>query len=116
LGCYSQLWASATCAAYPTIYQSDLGYYRTGYKKTPIFTEKSLPTGLKNDHSTKAGVWAKIVVIEGKLRYRVDTLGIDVELSLDKSGIVVPEMLHSVEPLGTVKFFVEFYKEPDHFT
>jgi len=49
-------------------------------------------------------------------RYRVDTLGIDVELSLDKSGIVVPEMLHSVEPLGTVKFFVEFYKEPDHFT
>ncbi len=86
------------------------------YKKTPIFTEKSLPTGLKNDHSTKAGVWAKIVVIEGKLRYRVDTLGIDVELSLDKSGIVVPEMLHSVEPLGTVKFFVKFYKEPDHFT
>jgi len=85
------------------------------YKKTPIFTEESLPAGLKNDHSTKAGIWAKIIVTEGKLRYRVDTLGSDVELSLDKFGIVVPEVLHSIEPLGTVHFFVEFYKKPDHF-
>jgi len=85
------------------------------YKKTPIFTEESLPAGLKNDHSTKAGIWAKIIVTEGKLRYRVDTLGTDVELSLDKFGIVVPEVLHSMEPLGTVHFFVEFYKKPDHF-
>jgi len=85
------------------------------YKKTPIFTEESLPAGLKNDHSTKAGIWAKIIVTEGKLRYRVDTLGTDVELSLDKFGIVVPEVLHSIEPLGTVHFFVEFYKKPDHF-
>lgn len=83
------------------------------YKKTPIFTEESLPTSLKNDHSTKAGVWAKIIVTEGKLRYRVDTLETDVELSLGKSGIVVPEVLHSVVPLGMVRFFVEFYKEPD---
>jgi len=85
------------------------------YKKTPIFTEESLPAGLKNDHSTKAGIWAKIIVTEGKLRYRVDTLETDVELSLDKFGIVVPEVLHSIEPLGTVHFFVEFYKKPDHF-
>jgi len=86
------------------------------YNKTPIFTEESLPAGLKNDHSTKAGIWAKIILTKGKLRYRVDTLGTNVELSPDKFGIVVPEVLHSVEPLGTVHFFVEFYKKPDHFT
>ncbi len=35
------------------------------------------------------------------------------ELSQDKLGIVVPEVLHSVEPLGMVRFLVEFYKKPD---
>ena len=77
-----------------------------------------MPAGLKNDRSTKTGIWEKIIVTEGRLRYHADTLGTDVELelSLDKFGIVVPEVLHSVGPLGTVHFFVEFYKEPDRFT
>ena len=83
------------------------------YKQTPVFTEETVPAGLKKDHSTKTGVWAKIIVTEGKLRYRVDALGTDMELSQDKPGIVVPEVLHSVEPLGAVRFFVEFYKKPD---
>lgn len=83
------------------------------YKRTPVFTEETVPAGLKKDHSTRTGIWAKIIVIEGKLRYRVDALGTDMEISQDKLGIVVPEVLHSVEPLGTVRFFVEFYKMPD---
>ncbi|MGH8501386.1 MAG: DUF3565 domain-containing protein [Gammaproteobacteria bacterium] len=82
------------------------------YKRTPVFTEESVPAGLKKDHSTKAGVWAKIVVIEGTLRYRVDALQTDVNLSQNKPGIVVPEVAHSVEPLGMVRFFVEFYRPP----
>ena len=86
------------------------------YKKTPVFTEESLPSGLKNDHSTKIGIWGKIIVTEGKLRYRVNSLKTDIELSPSESGIVLPEVLHSVAPLGTVKFFVEFYKEPDCLT
>lgn len=86
------------------------------YKKTPIFTDKSLPAGLKSDHSTKTGVWGKIIVTGGKLRYCVAALDTDVELSLNNPGIVVPEVLHSIEPLGAVSFFVEFYKEPYHAT
>jgi hypothetical protein len=35
------------------------------------------------------------------------------ELFPGKLGIVVPEVLHNVEPLGTVRFFVEFYRAPD---
>ena len=85
------------------------------YKKTPVFTEESLPSGLKNDHSTKVGVWGKIIVTEGKLQYRVNSLKTDVELSPGEPGIVLPEILHSVAPLGAVKFYVEFYKEPDYF-
>jgi len=84
------------------------------YKKTPVFTEESLPSELKNDHSTKVGVWGKIIVTEGKLQYLVNSLKTDVELSPGELGIILPEIVHSVAPLGTVKFYVEFYKEPDY--
>ena len=83
------------------------------YKRTPIFTEESVPAALRNDHSTKTGVWGKIIVEEGRLRYRVGPLDVDVELSPDNGGIVIPEVLHSVEPLGPVRFFVEFYRASD---
>ena len=83
------------------------------YKKTPVFTEESLPGALRKDHATRVGVWGKIIMAEGKLRYRVPALQADMELSQDKIGIVVPEVLHNVEPLGAIRFFVEFYKAPD---
>lgn len=91
----------------------ELPDYFIPYKRTPVFTEESLPVGLRNDHSTKAGVWGKIKVAEGKVRYRVPDFGADMELSTDKVGIVVPEVLHNVQPLGAVRFFVEFYRAPD---
>jgi tellurite methyltransferase len=62
---------------------------------------------------TKAGVWATIVVNDGKLRYCVDALHADVELSQNHFGIVVPEVPHRVEPVGMVRFFVQFYRSPN---
>ena len=32
------------------------------YKRTPVFEQHSVPAGLLKRHSTKAGVWGKIVV------------------------------------------------------
>lgn len=93
---------------------SELPDHFVAYKQTPVFTESTLPDGLKKNHSTRNGVWAKIRVAEGRLRYRVESLGIDTELTPDVTGIVIPEVLHSVEPLGNVRFLVEFYKTPDH--
>ncbi len=78
------------------------------YKRTDVFTERSVPAGLRKDHSTKAGVWARIVVVEGTLRYHVASLGRTMELTADHCGIVIPEIRHHVEPVGTVQFFVEF--------
>ena len=57
-------------------------------------------------------MWAKIVVGDGRLRYCVEALNADIELSHDRVGIVVPEVLHRVEPLGAVRFYVEFYRAP----
>jgi tellurite resistance-related uncharacterized protein len=82
------------------------------YKRTPEFDHTTVPAALRRDHSTKRGVWGKIVVVDGRLRYRVESLNTDVELSRDRAGIVVPEVLHHVEPVGEVRFYVEFYRAP----
>lgn len=81
----------------------------TPYKRTPVFDQGSLPAGLRREHRTKPGVWALIHVVEGQLRYRVlDPPGEQV-LSPGVAGVVFPEQRHEVEPIGPVRFFVEFY-------
>lgn len=82
------------------------------YKRTQDFTEETVPAGLRADHRTARGVWAKIQVHKGRLRYRVPPLALDVVLTPAEAGIVVPQVLHSVEPIGAVCFFVEFYRAP----
>ena len=80
------------------------------YRRTPIFTEATLPAALRHSHKTKAGVWGLIVVLEGRLRFR--RLEPVVETMLDPAapGLVAPEEPHEVEPIGNVRFFVEFYR------
>jgi len=82
------------------------------YKRTPEFDHTTVPAALRRDHSTKPGVWAKIVVVDGRLRYRVESLNTDIELSRDRTGVVLPEVLHHVEPVGEVRFYVQFYRAP----
>ncbi len=84
------------------------------YRKTAEFTENAIPQGLRNDHSTRPGVWGKIHVIEGKLIYRVDALNTKIEISPDVPGIVIPEIKHHIEPAGAVRFFIEFYRRFDN--
>lgn len=82
------------------------------YRRTPIFTEATLPGALRHRHQTKAGVWGLINVIEGRLRFR--RLDPPSETVIDPSAptVVAPEEPHEVEPLGLVRFFVEFYAAP----
>ncbi|XXY46796.1 DUF3565 domain-containing protein [Sorangium sp. So ce269] len=82
------------------------------YKRTPEFDEGTIPGGLRKDHATKPGVWGVIHVVSGQLRYRIDGLGgRDFLLSPETQGIVVPEVLHRVDPEGPVRFFVEFRRK-----
>ena len=84
-----------------------------GLERTPEFTEDSIPNGLRARHVTVAGVWGRIVVTAGALRYRCAELGIDVALTPEQPGIVAPEASHQVDPAGPVRFFVEFLHVPD---
>lgn len=84
------------------------------YKRSPVFDEQTLPAGLRNEHRTKQGVWGVIRLLEGRVRYR--TLDPPSEMILDAvhPGLVSPDVAHSVEPLGPMRMYVEFYKQaPD---
>ncbi|MEZ4360796.1 MAG: DUF3565 domain-containing protein [Kofleriaceae bacterium] len=80
------------------------------YRRTAIFDERTVPAALLRDHRTKPSVWGVIHVVAGQLRYIVEP-PLTAEHVLDEAhpGIVVPEVLHRVEPLGAVRFYVEFH-------
>jgi len=81
------------------------------YHESAPFTETTMPAALGKDHATKPGVWARIVVHAGRLRYHVHApLARVVELAPGTPGIVVPEVRHHVEPVGAVRFQVEFLR------
>ncbi len=82
------------------------------YRRTPIFTEATLPAGLRHRHQTKPGVWGLITVIEGRLRLRRLLSGAESNLDPAAPGVVAPEEPHEVEPLGPVRFFIEFHAAP----
>ena len=83
------------------------------YQRTKEFSEVTLPSGLRSRHATKPGVWGRICVLEGQLRYRI--LASEIEervLRRGSPGVVEPEVPHEVEPVGEVRFFVEFLRRP----
>ena len=82
------------------------------YKRTPEFTETTVPAGLLRSHSTKEGVWAKIHVLSGTLRFTDLVLGTRQELAEGIHALVHPKAEHEVAPVGSVRFFVEFHAAP----
>ena len=81
------------------------------YWESPIFTEATVPEHLLESHETKLGTWARILVLEGRLQYQILGPGGETrELAPDQPGIVAPTVPHKVEPLGPVRFRVEFYR------
>lgn len=87
------------------------------YKRTPSFTEATVPAGLLGEHSTKEGVWGLIRVEEGQLRYHVTDSRREpsqrILTPLTEPGLVEPTIIHCVEPVGPVRFYVEFHRNPE---
>lgn len=83
----------------------------TPYKRTPEFTRTSTPAGLLRGHNTKEGVWARIVILEGSMTYRIlEPVVEEVSLSPDRWGVIEPKVLHEIVPDEGVRFYVEFYR------
>ena len=82
------------------------------YKRTPEFTQSTVPAGLLRSHDTKDGVWGKIVVLEGTLLYRILEPKVEeIVLSPNRCGVVEPTVKHEVVPSTGVRFYVEFHRE-----
>jgi tellurite methyltransferase len=79
------------------------------YRTSAVFDERTMPAGLRRRHCTKPGVWGVIRVVTGQLRFRVLEGGAESILDCEHPGLAQPGQLHEVEPLGPVRFFIEFY-------
>jgi len=82
------------------------------YAESPIFTENTVPEKLTTLHDTKSGVWGRLCVLDGRLKYIIP--GPPLLSSIIKAGdigIIRPEELHRVEMIGPVKFKIEFCRQ-----
>lgn len=78
------------------------------YRSTPVFDQDTLPAALRARHTTKAGVWGVIRVIEGQLQ--LNWLDPPSVLLLD--ALILPQQPHFVTPLGAMKMQIDFYDQP----
>jgi len=92
--------------------QLEVPAHFVAYKKTPVFTQDSLPDALRDEHATRPGIWARIHVLEGRLRYQLPALRLNTVLTPEQGGVVPPEIPHRVEPVGAVRFFLELFAAP----
>lgn len=82
------------------------------YRSTPIFDETTLPAALRREHRTKPGVWGVVRVLEGELKLSfVDPPELLI-VSPGSPGLLLPDLPHFVEPVGTMRMQVEFYDRP----
>lgn len=83
-------------------------------RQTQVFDEHTIPAPLLKDHKTAEQTWALIHMVSGRLRYRITDPRRDPQeriLTPDaEPGLIEPTILHHVEPLGTVRFFLEFHR------
>ena len=81
-------------------------------RRTPTFTETSVPVGLLKDHSTKPGVWGQLTVERGSLLYCVTEAGSESETEVTpaSSATIEPTVVHCVRVTGPVAFYVQFYE------
>lgn len=79
------------------------------YRSTPVFDQDTLPAALRARHSTKAGVWGVIRVLEGELELTYLEPQSSVLLRPDNPGLVQPQQPHFVTPRGPMRMQVDFH-------
>ncbi len=80
------------------------------YRRTPVFTQDTVLAALLSAHETKDGAWALLHVLEGKLRFCIENPPAETILEPGQPGVIEPKVPHHVEPLGPVRFYLEFHR------
>lgn len=81
------------------------------YKVTPVWTEQTLPPAIRAGHSTKAGTWGLLRVLEGEARLVFEDGSPPQIVTPALPGLIPPEAPHHVEITGPAAMQVEFYRE-----
>ncbi len=82
-------------------------------RTTATWDEHTMPAGLRRDHRVAAGVWGRLRVEAGALRFVARTEPVtDVIVGPDDAQAIPPDVPHTVEPQGATRFAVEFLAPP----
>ncbi len=83
-------------------------------RTTDIFDSSTVPAGLLRAHRVADGVWGRLVVHSGPVRFVWEdgrTAGTEViELAEGDSLVIAPQVPHRVELTDTARFAVEFHR------
>jgi hemoglobin len=81
------------------------------YSRSPDFTSDNLPARLQAAHSTKAGTWGLLHVIEGKIRFQLELPRQGEQVaSAGETVVIESEIPHHVEFIEPGRFYIEFYR------
>lgn len=84
------------------------------YSGTGVFDEGTVPTAIISKHSTKAGTWGKLVVLEGQLDYVIAGPPEQRQrICAGEYGVIEPQVVHRVDIVGPVRFRVDFHRKAD---
>ncbi len=80
-------------------------------RTTAEFDERSVPQGLLRAHRVADGVWGRLVVTSGSLRFVFeDDQAEPTTVAAGGTQVIPPARPHHVELTGPVTFHVEFHR------
>ena len=79
------------------------------YKLTPVWDQNTLPAAIRHEHSTKAGTWGVLRVLEGEVALVFKDSAASVQVTPCSPALIPPEAVHHVELNGPMKMQVEFH-------
>jgi tellurite resistance-related uncharacterized protein len=82
-------------------------------RTTDELTATTVPAGLLRAHRVASGVWGRLQVRGGRMRFvweQADRHGPALELEAGDSVVIPPDVPHHVEPGDDARFVVEFHR------
>jgi hemoglobin len=78
---------------------------------TDEFTAETVPAGLRRAHRIAVGVWGRLRVRAGSVRFVLEEeADRSVLVEAGQDCVIEPGVLHHVEPSPDARFVVEFYR------
>ena len=84
------------------------------YGRSPDFHSDSLPAKLQSAHSTKAGTWGLLHVLDGVVQFRLEAPHQGEKIVRAGETVVIESQVpHRVVFLEPGRMFVEFYRQAE---